>query len=282
MNTDKPLNGEKFRFVSGPASRVSLTEIWLSRHLIIQLIIRDLVVRYRQTWLGWGWAVLNPAMHLMMYYAVFGLLVRLETPDYSAPYAVVLLCGLITWMLFSSTANVVGESLLNNLHLVKKVYFPRIVLTIASTGVCIVDFSISVSLLGIALPLCGFHWSPSMIPVLLFCTVMIVLSGWGLGCIFAVARLRFRDIRHVIPLVMLGGFYASPVAWTPALLPERWEWIAAFNPVAGSITLIRHVLLNGPLPSLFSLAVMFIGSVLIAATGYRCFVHYESGVVDRE
>ncbi|RTP97288.1 ABC transporter permease [Enterobacter sp. WCHEn045836] len=269
-------------FVSERGSRAGLYDIWASRYLILQLIVRDLVVRYRQTWLGWAWAVINPACYLAMYYAVFGLLVRLNTSDYNTPYALVLLCGLILWMLFASTVNIVSESLLNNLHLIKKVYFPRIVLTLASTGICIMDFMVALVLLGIALPLCGLPWSPFQIPVLLYCGGLTVLCGWGVGCIFAVVRMKFRDIRHIIPLVMLGGFYATPVAWTSGTLPARWQWLPDLNPVAGSIKLFRHILLNGPQPSLLSMAIMLTGCVLIGMIGYYCFMFYESRVTDQE
>ncbi|OUC39425.1 ABC-2 type transporter [Enterobacter sp. J49] len=279
LNNTRSIRGG---FISDKNSRASLRDILASHNLIASLIGRDLKVRYHQTWLGWAWAVINPAMHLSLYYVMFGMLVRLHTPDYDAPYSLVLLCGLVLWMLFSTTVNVVSESLLNNVHLVKKVYFPRIALTLASTSVCIMDFLIALVLLGIALPLCGFHWSPWQIPILLYCAVMTVLCGWGIGCIFAVARLRFRDVRHMIPFVILGGFYASPVTWTPVLLPAGWQWLPDLNPVAGCISLFRHVLLEGATPSLLALAVIPVGSVLVTIFGYYFFVHYESGVIDRE
>ncbi|MHA6679791.1 ABC transporter permease [Enterobacter cloacae] len=269
-------------FVSERGSQAGLYDIWASRYLILQLITRDLVVRYRQTWLGWAWAVINPALYLAMYYMIFGLLVRLNTSDYNAPYAMVLLCGLILWMLFASTVNIVSESLLNNLHLIKKVYFPRIVLTLASTGICIMDFLVALFLLGIALPFFGQPWSPLQIPILLYCGGLTVLCGWGVGCIFAVARMKFRDIRHIIPLAMLGAFYATPVAWTPVLLPAKWQWLPEMNPVAGSIKLFRHVLLNGPPPSMVSMTMMFIGCIVTGVVGYCCFMFYESRVTDQE
>lgn len=282
MNSLKKSSCINGGFVTDKNSRSRLRDILASRYLIISLIGRDLKVRYHQTWLGWAWAVVNPAMHLSLYYTMFGMLIRLNTSDYHAPYSLVLLCGLVLWMLFSSTVNVVSESLLNNIHLIKKVYFPRIALTLASTGVCIMDFLIALVLLGLALPFCGFLWSPWQTPLLVYCALLTVLCGWGVGCILAVARVRFRDVRHLIPLVILGGFYASPVTWTPILLPPDWRWLSDLNPVAGSINLFRHVLLEGPAPSVMALVVMPVGSILTMVCGYYCFVYYESGVTDRE
>lgn len=269
-------------FISHPRSHSSLAELWQSRHLVIQLIWRDFSVRYRQTWLGWLWAFLNPLLQLGMYYGVFGILVRFNPPEYQVPYAWVLMSGLVLWMLFASTVNTVGEVLLNNLALVKKIYFPRAGLTLAGLGISVMDFLLVLLWLCILLPVCGVYFSVSHLPVLLVCGAMVALLGWGLGCLIALARLRFRDFRHLIPLMIQGIFYLTPVVWTPGLLPERLHHIMALNPLYGLVGLFRFALLGGAFPPLFALACSTGLTFIIAFIGYYCFIRYESQVTDRE
>lgn len=269
-------------FISRPDSRATLFELWQARHLVVQLIVRDLTVRYRQTALGWLWALLSPALHLALYWGVFGLMVRFSPPEYTAPYPLVLISGLVLWMLFSSTVNAVSESLLNNVQLIKKIWFPRSALTLASTGISLMDFILAVLILLIVMPLTGGYWVPARLPLIVLCGLLTALTGWGMGCVLAVARLRFRDIRHLLPLLMQGLFYATPVVWTPGLISERGQALLSLNPLYALVGLFRSVLPGGPVPSWTQLAEAILGSLMMAAVGYGCFVRYEAQVMDRE
>lgn len=269
-------------FISTPTSRTTLHEVWQARYLVRQLIVRDLTVRYRQTWLGWIWAILNPALSLGLYYLVFGTMVHLTPPEYQSPYVLVLMSGLVLWMLFAGVVNSVSESLLHNVHLISKVWFPRSVLTLACTGVSLTDFCLAVLLLIIIFPLSGYPWVWQRLPVLVLCAGLTALAGWGLGCILAVARLRFRDVRHLVPLLMQALFYATPVVWTLGGLSSRGQTLATLNPLTGLIGLFRWVLPGGPLPEWTSLFWSVSGCITLALIGYSCFVRFESSVVDRE
>ncbi|WP_071828992.1 ABC transporter permease [Citrobacter sp. S-77] len=269
-------------FISDVNRRATIYEVWQSRHLIVQLIIRDLSVRYSQTLLGWLWAFLNPAMNMAMYYAIFGVMVRFSPPEYQVSYSWVLLCGLILWMLFASTLNAVSESLINNIQLVKKVYFPRVALTFSCIGVNSIDFLITMFWLICLLPFLGTDWSVYQLPLLFICSGVMVLTGWGVGCLMAILRTRFRDFRHIIPLLTQCLFYATPVVWTPGLLPERFYFLTVLNPLSGIISLFRYVLLGGACPSFILLIISFSGCGLIILAGYFCFNHYEALIVDRE
>ena len=108
-------------------SKTSLKEIFDAKYIILQLARRDFTVRYKQTSLGWLWAVINPLANFILFAVVFGLLVRVPTPEYSAPYSAVLVVGIIYWNFFSACMNSVSDSLINNIHLIKKFYFQRIV-----------------------------------------------------------------------------------------------------------------------------------------------------------
>jgi len=269
-------------FTSSPSSRATFSELWFARHLTGQLVWRDITVRYRHTWLGCLWALLSPAMNLALYYVVFGIMIRMDSPDYHAPYALVLLSGLVLWMLFSAAVNAVGDSLLNNLHLVKKIYFPRIVLTVAATGVSVVDFLFALLLLCSMALFCHLWMVPLYLPALLLLGVLTALLGWGLGCIIAIVKLRFRDARHVVPLFMQALFYATPVVWTTGLLPPHLNHLFSLNPLVGLTGLFRFIIVGGPFPGFSALAGSAVGCILIPGIGYYCFTRYESQVLDRE
>ncbi|WP_434747263.1 ABC transporter permease [Pantoea sp. Lu_F5_004] len=258
-----------------------MRELWQARHLVHQIVWRDLTVRYRKTWLGWLWALINPALNMTLYYCVFGIMVRFQSPEYRAPYALVLLCGLVVWMLFSAALNATSECLLNNLHLIKKIWFPRTALAVAACGISLVDFILTLLCLGLLLPLVGISWSPLQLPLLLLCGLMTALCGWGAGCVLAVLRLRYRDVRHLMPLLIQSMFYATPVVWTPGILPARWQWLASVNPLAALTTLFRHALINGAVPSPNALLAAGVSSLAVAAAGYAYFIRNEPEATER-
>lgn len=270
------------RFVSAPDSRSTLRELWQARHLCQQLIIRDLSVRYRQTMLGWLWAIVNPALNLTMYYMVFGVMVKIQTPEYNVSYTWVLLSGLILWMLFSSTMNAASESLMNNLHVIKKIYFPRVVLTLAAAMSSATDSVLSLLWLCILLSLSGIEIYVNKIPLIILCMVLVALCGWGLGSLLAILRLRFRDLRHLMPLLLQGMFYLTPVVWTPAAIPTYWRWLLMLNPISGTMAWFRYALLGGVQPAFFILILSTVSSLLLMTLGYCCFIRSEMTVTDRE
>ncbi|TBL69142.1 ABC transporter permease [Hafnia alvei] len=270
------------RFISTAKSTSTLKELWLARYLVVQLIRRDLTVRYRQTWLGWCWALLNPAMSLLMYYAVFGVLVRLSPPDYQVPYIFILLSGIVWWLLFSSIFNAVSDSLQNNLQLIQKIYFPRLGLTFVGLGVCSVDFLLVLVLLLFLLlfnhlPVYGLR----LLICLPICWLLTAGLAWGMGCAVAILKLRFRDFRHLIPLLLQALFYAAPVVYTPSLVPTRWLFIYESNPLVAILGLFRYALFSGPMPPLLGLFISTSGTFIIASIGYLTFMQYEAQVVDR-
>lgn len=269
-------------FISLPNSRSSLRDLWNARYLVVQLIVRDLSVRYRHTLLGWLWAVLNPILNLGMYYVVFGIMIRVNPPEYKISYTWVLLSGLVLWMLFASTMNAVSDSLMNNLHLIKKVYFPRITLAVSAIASSVMDFFLSLLLMSMALFIIGCKASLMSVTLTFLCGVIASLCGWGLGCILAILRLRFRDLRHVIPLVVQGFFYLTPVVWTSGMISPSAANLLMLNPLNGVLALFRYALLNGPEPGLNALVISFTGCLVLIILGYFSFVRFEAQVADRE
>lgn len=267
--------------ISTKNSKTSLKEIFNAKFIILQLARRDFTVRYKQTSLGWLWAIINPLANFILFAVVFGLLVRVPTPEYSAPYSAVLVVGVIYWNFFAACMNSVSDSLINNINLIKKVYFPRIVFSLASTFVAVVDFIISFIF---------------FIPILYFLDVKIdifrmilitpitmlatVLFAWGIGCLMSILKVKYKDFRHVIPLMQQMLFYASPVVYTASLIPDRYQLYFQFNPLSNIIGLSRYAFLGGSaMPSLVLPLVM---SLSVAILGGLYFVYNERKVVDLE
>lgn len=262
-------------------SKTSLKEIFDAKYIILQLARRDFTVRYKQTSLGWLWAVINPLANFILFAVVFGLLVRVPTPEYAAPYSAVLVVGIIYWNFFSACMNSVSDSLINNIHLIKKVYFPRIVFGLSSTFVAIVDFAIAFVF---------------FIPILYFLDVKIdlyrlvlitpitmlttVLLAWGIGCFMSILKVKYKDFRHVIPLVLQVLFYASPIVYTASLIPEKYKIYYQLNPLSHVIELARYAFLGGS--AMPSIALTLILSLLVTLLGGLYFVCNERKVVDLE
>lgn len=269
------------RFISTPASKTQLREVLGARFAIAQIIRRDFTVRYRQTLLGWLWAVCNPALLLGMYMVVFSVILGLRSTDYSAPYWMVLTVGILYWNLFSSCLNAVGDSLVNNTHLTKKIWFPRIIFGVAGLVVALVDFCVAAILFALALWFTGYLSALTalwVIPLTVFCTV---LSGFGIGCLVAILKVRFRDFRHLVPLLLQAFFYSSAIVYTPTIAPEVLRKFFVVNPVSNALTQVRQVLFGDDISNL-SIAWLVLASWCIAAFGWHVFTRVERRVMEGE
>ncbi|WP_235921078.1 ABC transporter permease [Yersinia artesiana] len=171
-------------FVSTPKSITRTSEVFESRYLIFQLIRRDFFVRYKQTRLGILWAIINPLVNLMLFLFVFDLLVKVPTPEYNAPFSAVLVVGVLFWNLFSNSMNATSDSLVNNVGLIKKVYFPRISLSISSVFVSLIDFIIALLFFIPCLLYIGVDINFKLFYALLPCVFFILLLGWGMGGLY--------------------------------------------------------------------------------------------------
>lgn len=269
-------------FISTPKSTTRISEVFESRYLIWQLIRRDFFVRYKQTSLGILWAIINPVVNLMLYLFVFGLLVKVPTPEYSAPFSAVLVVGILFWNLFSSSMNAASDSLVNNVGLIKKVYFPRISLSISSVFVSLIDFAIALIFFIPCLLYIGVDINFKHFYVLLPCVFFVLLLGWGMGCFMAILKIKFKDFRHILPLLTQTLFYASPIVYTISIIPDKFLFIYQLNPMSGLIAMARWVFLGGSFPDTHFLIYSVTVATIIAVLGSIYFILHERKVVDLE
>jgi len=221
---------------------LEVRDLWQYRSLLYFLIWRDLRVRYTQTVLGVGWAVLQPLLSGVMLTLVFGRLVGV--PSDGIPYAVFVLAAIVPWTFVSGAFSTASASLLNNTHLISKVYFPRLVIPFAPVGAALVDLAIGLALVaGAALV---YHVTPTWLALVVVPASMLVfaLTAAGAGCWVAALSVQFRDVKHLLPLITTLWLYASPVVYPISRVPHAWRPVYALNPLAGTLEGFRAVIVG--------------------------------------
>jgi len=223
---------------------LNFQELLHYRELLYFLVWRDLKVRYKQTSLGVAWAVLQPLLNMLIFTAIFGRLAGIKSDG--DPYPVFVFAGLLPWMFFSNAVSQGGQSLVNQQHLLTKVYFPRLFVPLASVGGGLVDLLISLGVYGIVLAwyLRFPSWGIVFLPVLI---VLTVIATSGVSVILAALTVSYRDFRFVIPFMIQVWMYLSPVIYPLSAVPKRFQLIYALNPMAGVIDAYRASILGTPL-----------------------------------
>ncbi len=239
----KPIHEEPHVLVLAPgeADHRFWRDLWHYRDLLVFLAWRDIAVRYRQTIAGVAWALLQPAMTMILFTIIFGRLAHMDGGG--MPYPLLVLAGLIPWQLFSAALTGSGDSLVANAGLISKVYFPRIIIPMAAVSVAIVNALVSLALLAVLMPVYGVWptWRLVALPLLLVLTALIAL---GAGLVVAAMGVRYRDIRFVLPFVVQCGFFAAPVGYSTVVVPEHWRMVFALNPMVGVMEGFRWSILG--------------------------------------
>ncbi|MGP4123817.1 MAG: ABC transporter permease [Sodalis sp. (in: enterobacteria)] len=267
--------------VSKPNSITTRSEIINTKYLVLQLAKRDFFVRYKQTGLGLLWAVINPLTSFVLYTFVFGLLVKIPTPEYSSSYSAVLIVGILFWNFFSTSLTSVSDSLINNIGLMKKVYFPRAAFGLASLFVAFIDLVVALIFFIPVLWYLHVNINFSRLVIYLpFCVLTTLLFAWGIGAFIAIFKMKYKDFKHVIPLVMQVLFYASPIVYTLSIVPEKYIYLYNINPFSHILTLARYAFLDGKeTPNMLITLVM---AMIVTVMGTVYFLLNERKVVDLE
>lgn len=228
---------------AGKAEKRYWRDLWEYRELFFVLAWRDIAVRYKQTVIGLAWALIQPALTLLVFTIVFGKLAKLPA-DGEAPYALMVLAGLLPWQLFATSLTGASVSLVGNANLISKVYFPRLIVPASAVVVAFVDFLIS--LLILAGLMAWFQFSPSWrIFTLPLFVAMAFLASFGLGLWITALNVKYRDFRYVIPFLVQFGLFISPVGFSISVIPEQWQLLYSLNPMVGVINGFRWSILGG-------------------------------------
>jgi len=264
---------------AGRSERQYWRDLWQYRELFYFLAWRDILVRYKQTFIGIAWALLRPFLTMLVFTFVFGKLARLPS-DGAAPYPILVFAGVLPWQFFASSLAEASNSLIDNANLISKVYFPRLIVPTSAVIVSFVDFLLSgMILLGL---MAWYNFLPSWrILTLPLFIVMAFATSMGGGLWLSALNVQFRDFRYIVPFIIQFGLYISPVGFSSNIVPEKWRWLYSLNPMVGVIDGFRWAIIGGDASIywpgfLLSLALV----VLLLVSGIWYFRRLERNFAD--
>lgn len=251
-------------------------ELWAYRSLLWLLVLRDFRVRHQQTVLGALWAVLQPLLQMSILTLVFGRLARLDSDGH--PYALFVLAALLPWIYFSGAVSTGAGSLVSAAPVIRRISFPRIFLPLAATAALLVDALIGLGLLAVALPFVGPGLGPRLLAVPLLLAAVFA-TALGVGSLLAALAVSYRDFRNTVPFLLQLWMFATPIVYSPRIVPEDVRWLLWLNPMAGFVEGFRSALLNRPFDG-WALAASGAVALAVLLTGLCCFHVMERRFAD--
>jgi lipopolysaccharide transport system permease protein len=254
-----------------------LRDLWEYRELLFFLAWRDVMVRYKQSILGIGWAILQPLLTMVVFTLVFGNFAKI--PSDGLPYPVFSYTALLPWGLFSQAISRSGTSLVGNAGLISKVYFPRLIIPLSAVIAPIVDFGFAFIILLGMMVWFGLvpTWGVIALPIFLLLTLATALavSLW-----LAALNVQYRDVGYLIPFMMQLWMYASPVVYPVSMVPDQWRLLFSLNPMSGVIEGFRWALLGKANPDFGMMAISSLIVFVLLIGGLIYFHRTESTFAD--
>jgi homopolymeric O-antigen transport system permease protein len=255
-----------------------LKEVWGFKDLLFFLVKRDLKVRFQQTFIGVLWIVLQPLILMMIFNVILGILMRV--PTQGIPYPVFFLSGFVVWQFFSQIVNSSAYSLLGNVGLITKAYFPRLALPLSTTLGAIIDFVISFIVLVIFLLAYHFPITPRYL-LLPFLVLLTMFFSLGVGLLFGASMVVFRDTKNLLGFILMIWMYLSPIMYPISIVPEQYQILFYLNPLTGFINAFRWVFLGtDTLPSALFFTVSSSVAFLFLIIGSIAFRAMENRIAD--
>jgi len=254
-----------------------LLVVWRYRELLYFLVWRDIKVRYKQTMLGIGWAIIQPLMMMLIFTLVFSLFAKV--PSDGLPYAVFVYAALLPWTYFSEAISRGSTSVVNDANLVQKIYFPRLIMPLSAVFSPLADFVPAFMILLGLMMWYGLipSWSLVLLPVFLLLALLTALS---VSLWLSALNVRYRDVKHTVPFLVQLWLYASPVVYPVSLVPEKWRVLYSLNPMAGVIEGFRWVLLGKEAPDFTIMVVSGSMVLFLLIGGIICFTRMERTFAD--
>lgn len=253
-------------------------ELWQSRELFYFFTWRDIKIKYKQTVLGFLWAILQPLLMMLIFSLFFGRFINVDTKG--LPYPVYVFSGLLMWNLFSSGLNGASTSIVNNSLIIKKIYFPRLVIPISSILVALFDFMMAFILF---IPILIYYHQPLSVSAIWMWPVAVltaVAATLGLGCWLAALTVKYRDFRYVIPFLIQVLLFTSPVIYPISTIKyPKLQYILASSPIYAPIELFRMPLTNVP-PDAFLMTISLVSSTILLMLGLIYFWKTEGSLAD--
>lgn len=272
-------NTEEIRITARQNGKVSLRELWQYRELFFFFSWRDIKVRYKQTFIGAGWAILQPVLATGVFTLFFNKVAGISSGNANVPYPVFAFLGLMYWNAFSSTLNNVANSLLSNTGVITKIYFPRLLPPLSATALSVVDFLFASLFFFIILIV--YRTPIHFIGILLYIPAIILIEygALAIGIFFASLNVKYRDVRTALPFLVQLMLFVTPIIYPVSKIPEKFRFLISFNPAAGAIDMIRAALFGTSI-DWYGVLYSFIGASLAMIFSIWYFKRTEKGFVD--
>jgi lipopolysaccharide transport system permease protein len=257
--------------------QIDLSELWHHRELVYFYALRDIKVKYKQTLLGAAWAVLQPVLTMAVFAVFIGRAANLATA--SVPYPIFMLCALLPWQLFAYALTQSSLSLVQDAEVLRKIYFPRVILPIASVLAGLLDFAIAFAVLLVAMAIYGVVPGLAIIALPLV-LILVLAAALAAGFWMAALNVQYRDVRYALPFLAQIWFFLTPVAYSSSVVRESWRFIYSLNPMVGVVESFRWAMLNEPPPSLVGLLSSTAVTVVLFLSGLIYFRRTERHFAD--
>lgn len=255
----------------------NLGELWAFRELLLFLVWRDVTVRYKQTAIGVGWAILQPVMAMVIFTLFFGRLAKM--PSDGLPYPLFAYTALVPWMFFANGLVLSTNSLVSNKGLLTKIYFPRLAIPLAAVLGCTVDLSLALVTLGGMMIYFGVFPSSASWLVVAF-VALALMTSFGAGLWLSALNVQYRDVGFTVPFLVQLWLFATPVVYPSSLLPEAWRTLYGINPMVSVVEGFRWALLGAKAPLPGTLAVSTITALALLVSGSLYFRSAERTFAD--
>jgi lipopolysaccharide transport system permease protein len=254
-------------------------ELWEYRGLFFFLIRRDIKLHFQQTVIGFLWVVLQPLIQMLIFYVILGVLVKVPTG--AIPYHIFFLSAFIVWQFFSQVVNNSAFSLVGNIGLIVKSYFPRLALPLTTVANALIDLGISFLVLQVFLLINGNFPITARYLLLPFLLILTVFFSSGVGLLFGALMVVFRDTKNLLSYILLIWMYLTPIMYPIALVPEKYRILLYLNPLTGLVDAYRWVFLGqGDLPRVGYLLISFFVALMIWFCGAIAFKTMENKIAD--
>lgn len=254
-----------------------LRELWKYRELLYFFIWRDIKVRYKQTVLGATWAIIQPFFTMIVFSLFFGRLAKI--PSDGIPYPLFSYSALVVWTFFASSMGLASNSLVGNANLIKKVYFPRMAIPIATVLSCLVDFMLAFTVL------IGMIFYYGMVPTinmiwLPFLLLLALITSLGTSLWLCAMNIQFRDVRYAVPFLIQMWLFATPIVYPSSMIPDRWRTLYGINPMVGVVEGFRWALLGIDTEPGSIIIVSTLAALVFLVSGALFFRHLEKTFAD--
>ncbi len=256
--------------------KVNFSELYQYRELLWTLTYRDLRVKYAQTVIGFLWVFLNPIFTLIILNFVFGQVAKVDTGE--IPHVIYTIAGMCGWTYFQTVLSSAGNSLISSQNMIKKIYFPRLVIPLSKAITALINFGVVMLCLAIIMAALRFAPSANIIYSPFF-VLMALISGLAAGIWMSALTIRFRDFQHITPMLLRLGMFITPIAYPASAVPEKYQLLFHLNPMAGVVEGMRWSLVGGDPPSQYAY-ISFVLITILLITGVFYFNKVERVMAD--